>query len=104
MIPREIGIKSLKFKRLQANSLPYIGNYITKINTNLAAKLVNQNDYNQKNSLWSCGDNGDIEFKQLCRTGCVDNGKDDDACNEDEAVEAAAGLPGKRDGRRGWVA
>jgi hypothetical protein len=51
---------------------------------------VDQTDYNQKNSLWICSDHGDIEFKQLCIAGCVENGKQDDSCAENEAAEAAA--------------
>ncbi|KAK0117668.1 hypothetical protein ONS95_011997 [Cadophora gregata] len=66
------------------------GNYITKINTGLQAKHITRSDYHQKNSLWSCGDHGDIEFKQICEVGCFDNGTDDDACLENEAAEAAA--------------
>lgn len=69
-------------------------------------------DYHEKHSLWSCGDHGDIEFKQLCMLGCVDNGKQDDFCLENEATEIAvdgaeegvAATARKRDIGNVWVA
>ncbi|KAG9229782.1 hypothetical protein BJ875DRAFT_522018 [Amylocarpus encephaloides] len=66
------------------------GNYITKINTHLAANQVNQTDYNEKNSLWICVAQGGIEFKELCVGGCLGNGKKDDSCGENKAAEEGA--------------
>ncbi|KAI1196235.1 hypothetical protein F5X97DRAFT_220272 [Nemania serpens] len=58
------------------------GDYINKIITNLRANSLGTEDYNIKNSLWTCIDHGDIQFKELCSVGCIGGDKSDDYCSE----------------------
>lgn len=49
---------------------------------------------NENMSLWTCLDHGDISLKQICTAGCLDNGKNDDSCAEQEAAQAAGDAAG----------
>ncbi|TVY81594.1 hypothetical protein LSUE1_G008166 [Lachnellula suecica] len=59
------------------------GNYITNINTGLAAQSLPETTFNQDNSLWACTHNGQISFTILCPAGCLPNGSNDDTCQVD---------------------
>jgi hypothetical protein len=67
----------------------FTGNYITNINTGLAAQSVPETEFNQHNSLWDCTHNGQIQFSTLCLMGCLANGSDDDTCQVDTAKRDA---------------
>ncbi|KAF3059739.1 hypothetical protein GL218_04613 [Daldinia childiae] len=56
------------------------GDYINKIITNLRANNMPTDDNTIKQSLWSCLEHGDIQFKEMCTRGCVGGDKNDDYC------------------------
>ncbi|KAI8624404.1 hypothetical protein F5Y19DRAFT_454592 [Xylariaceae sp. FL1651] len=86
------------------------GNYITNINTGLAAQSLPQTEFNQHNSLWDCTHNGQVQFSTLCLMGCLPNGSNDDTCQVDTAKRDAGDAAGettaaKRDAvGKEWVA
>lgn len=57
-----------------------IGDYITKINTNLLANNLPTSDLYVKQSLWACIEHGDIKLLEFCAAGCVGGDKNDDYC------------------------
>ncbi|KAI1469316.1 uncharacterized protein F4812DRAFT_470337 [Daldinia caldariorum] len=54
--------------------------YINKIITNLRANNMPTDDNTIQQSLWSCLEHGDIQFKEMCTRGCVGGDKKDDYC------------------------
>ncbi|KAH7403712.1 hypothetical protein BKA64DRAFT_744264 [Cadophora sp. MPI-SDFR-AT-0126] len=92
---------SLLRKRTHSDQALHTGDYTNKIKINLRASNMDESNHNIQQSLWACGEHGDINLIRLCGAGCLDNTKQDDTCGEEEAAEAAAEL--KRDIAVDWV-
>ncbi|KAI0204296.1 hypothetical protein F4808DRAFT_475733 [Astrocystis sublimbata] len=55
--------------------------YREKIKDQLAAHNITADDFNVRNSEWSCLHGDAIGFTKLCKVGCIDAGKKDDYCD-----------------------
>ncbi|KAK9775987.1 putative Killer toxin Kp4 domain-containing protein [Seiridium cardinale] len=66
-----------------------LGDYVTKIITNLRASNEPTDDPHIQQGLWTCIEHGDISFKEYCTLGCVGGDKKDDYCKGSSEQVAA---------------